>query len=105
VVGDQSLVAPYDPGQIADAGGLAGFQGKRDGKPGRITECLRACRPTLQLLRGRKLFADPLGLGEIETEQIAGVGVLSQASILQTFVQLCECLYAQAEWRRCGSTT
>lgn len=47
VVGDQSLVAPYDPGQIADAGGLAGFQGKRDGQPGRITECLRACRPTL----------------------------------------------------------
>ncbi len=47
VVGDQSLVAPYDPGQIADAGGLAGRQGKRDGQPGRITKCLRACRPEL----------------------------------------------------------
>ena len=44
-MGDQPLVAPNDPGQVANAGDLAGLQGKRDREPGRIAEGLRSRGP------------------------------------------------------------
>jgi len=84
VVGDQTLVAADDPGEVADAGDLAGLQGKRDREPGRVAEGFRALGPQLQLLRTRELLTDPLGLRQVETEEIAGIGVAGDATILQT---------------------
>jgi len=84
-MGNQPLVASDDPGQVTDAGGLAHLQGKGDGEASRIAERLRARRPKLQFLGGRKPLADSLGFRQIEAEQIAGVGVLSDVDMLQTF--------------------
>lgn len=85
VMGDQPLVAPDDPGKVANAGGLAGLEGKRDGEPGRVAERLRPGRPQLQFPDADQLPADALGLGKIETAQIASFGFHDHRHILQTF--------------------
>jgi hypothetical protein len=86
VVGDEPLVATDDPGQVTDAGGLAGIERERYGEPGRVAECLRPGRPQLQLLGARQVLANPLCLRKVEAEQIAGIGISGDVGILQTFV-------------------
>ena len=44
-MGNEPLVAPDDPGQVAYAGRLAGVEGQGDGEPGRIAERLRPGGP------------------------------------------------------------
>jgi hypothetical protein len=63
VVGDKALVTPDDPGQVANAGGLASLKRQRDCEPRRVAESLRPGGPQLQLLKVGELVTDPLGLG------------------------------------------
>jgi hypothetical protein len=84
VVGDEPLVAADDPGEVADAGRLAGLEGKGDGETGRIAQGLRGGGALLQCLRIRQPGPDLLGLRQIEAEEVAGVGVLGDRSILHT---------------------
>jgi hypothetical protein len=85
-MGDQPLVAPNDPGQVADTSRLARVEGERDGEPGRIAERLRPRGPQLQLLVGSKLLADSLGLRQIEAEQVASVGIPGDRWMIRTYV-------------------
>jgi hypothetical protein len=84
VMGDQALVAADDPGEVADTGRIAGLQGNGDGEAGRIAESLGGGGAVLQFLDARQRCPDVLGLRQIEAEEVAGVGVLGDGSILHT---------------------
>jgi hypothetical protein len=45
MMGDKPLIAPDDPGEVADAGRLASVEGERDGQPSRIAERLGSGGP------------------------------------------------------------
>jgi hypothetical protein len=53
MVGDQPLVAADDPGEVTDAGRLAGLQGQGDGQAGWIAEGLCGGGAALQFLGTR----------------------------------------------------
>lgn len=86
MVGDQSLVTLDDPGEVADAGRLAGLKGERHRQPGWVGESLRPGGPQLKVFTARQSLAEALCLGQVEAEEIAGVGIAGQAGILQTSV-------------------
>jgi hypothetical protein len=83
-MGDEPLVATDDPGEVADAGRLAGLERERQCQPRRIAQGLRRRRPLLELVGGGKSGADALGLRQIEAEEVAGVGIVGDAPILHT---------------------
>ena len=50
-MGHEFLVAPDDPGDVADTGAFAGTKGPGDCEPSRIAECSRPCGVGLELAR------------------------------------------------------
>jgi hypothetical protein len=84
VMGDEPLVAADDPGEVAHAGRLPCFQREGEGEAGRLTERLGCGCAVLELLDARQRGADPLGLRQIETKEVAGVGIVGDMPILHT---------------------
>jgi len=81
VVGNKPLVAPDDPSQVTDTGRSAGVKGERDSEPGRIAERLQPGGPELQSLGRQEALTDPLGLRQVETEQIASIQIVAHCQI------------------------
>src|SRR5262249_46570568 len=76
VVGDELLVTPDGPRQIADARAPRRAERPRDGQPRRVAQGARAGGPRLELGHRRERLAHGLRLRQIEAEQVAGVGVV-----------------------------
>ena len=75
VVRDQPLRGPDHPGHVAHAQLVARQQGRRDPQPGLITQRPRGARHRLQPHGIGQRGPDPLGVRQVEAEELAHVVV------------------------------